>query len=344
MSTARLLAATALAAGLAAPATAQDLTEINFIQPTPRSILFYPMIVAEQLGYFADEGLEVNLLPSATSVPFVAFLSNGDADIAMLDGPQTYQALNAGMEISVVYEAQQRAPEGVVVPADSEIESVDQLMGKTVGLVSDRDRATLDVALNAIGGEIDEVKTVVVGEGGPTLANAFKRGTVSAIAGALPDWVALQANGIQIRDITPEGVAETPANSFVILSERKDELNEVLEGFVRAWSKGAYAATLDREAVGAMTRAAVPEEWQQEQFGWNFIDGAEPLNTPVTERFGDLRPDSWEKVQAQLIEVGEIKAPIDVTTFLDDSLIGPANEFDRAEVEADIAEWQQTNM
>ena len=341
---------TALMAGVAgamlstsSAALAQEVTTVNFIMPTPRSILFYPMIVGEALGYFEDEGIEINLLPSATTVPFVAFLTNGSADIAKLDGPQTYQALNAGIPVSVIYEAQQVAPEGIVVPGDSPITSADQLVGKTVGLVSDRDRATLEVALNAVGANIEDVTTVVVGEGGPTLANAFTRGTVDAIAGALPDWIALQANGIEIRDITPEGVAETPANSFVILSERKEEMQDILEGFTRAWSKGAYASSLDRDALGAMTREAVPEEWQQEEFGWNFIDGATPLNTPVTEQYGALRPEAWEKVQAQMIEVGELTAPIDVSTFLDDSFIGPANDFNKEEVAADLEEWKQAN-
>lgn len=335
----------AAASALLVPgASAQETTTLDFIQPTPKSILFYPMIVAEALGYFEEEGVEVNLLPSNPAVPFVAFLANRNADVAMLDGPQVYQAVNAGIDISVIFEAQQTAPEGVVVPAESGIESVEDLPGKVVGLVSDRDRATLEIALDAAGASMEDVEIAVVGEGGPTLANAFTRQTVAAIAGALPDWVALQANGIEIRDITPEGVAETPANSFVILSERKDELEEALEGFTRAWAKGMYAASLDREMVGAMTKAAVPEEWQQEEFGWNYIDGARPLNEPVTEQAGALRPDSWRDVQQQMIEVGEISSEIDVSTFLDDSFIGPANDFDRSEVESEVEAWNQANM
>jgi NitT/TauT family transport system substrate-binding protein len=327
-----------------APASAQDLQEINVIMPLPRSTNFYPLLAGEALGYFEDEGLEVNLLPSETTVPYVAFLTNGQTEIAVLDGPQTFQAVQAELPIKVIYEAMQRAPEGVVVAADSPIQSVEELEGKMVGLVSDRDRATLAITLDLVGKNIDDVETVVVGEAGPTLANAFRNQTVAAIAGATPDWIALQANGIEIRDITPPEMAETPANSFVINEEREDALRDVLEGFVRAWSKGIYVAEIDREALAAMAKKAVPEEWQDEDFGNLFLDMSIPLNYSVTEQFGALRPDVWQLVQDQMIKVGEIKQEYDVDAFLDPSFIGPANDFDKAEVAADVERWKQENM
>src|SRR3546814_2021303 len=111
--------------------------------------------------------------------------------------------------------------------------------------------------MDAVGETMDDIETVVVGEGGPVLANAFRHGTVDAIAGALPDWLALQANGIEIRDITPPEMAETPANSFVLLKSRAEELKEPLQGFVRAWAKGAYVGKLDRQIGRASCRERV---------------------------------------------------------------------------------------
>ena len=44
-----------------------------------------------------------------------------------------------------------------------------------------------------------------------------------------------------------------------------------------------------------------------------------------------------------MIEVGELTAPIDVSTFLDNPFIGPANDFNKEEVAADLEEWKQAN-
>src|SRR5919112_144156 len=93
----------------------QGQKQINLLVPNENTTVFFPMIVARELGFFEDEGLNVNMLSSATTVPYVAFLSNRQADVAMLDAPQTLQAANAGLPISVVYEANQYAPEVVAV-------------------------------------------------------------------------------------------------------------------------------------------------------------------------------------------------------------------------------------
>ncbi len=93
----------------------------------------------------------------------------------------------------------QTAPDGIAVSGDSDITDVEQLAGQTVGLVSDRDRVTMQIALDARGMTENDVTTVVVGEAGPTLAAAFRDQTVAAIAGSGPDWLAIQANGIPRR-------------------------------------------------------------------------------------------------------------------------------------------------
>src|SRR3546814_4022435 len=41
------------------PASAQDLRQITYVQPSPSAINSYPVHVAIGEGYFADEGLEV---------------------------------------------------------------------------------------------------------------------------------------------------------------------------------------------------------------------------------------------------------------------------------------------
>ena len=340
--------ASLLLAGLAGipagTASAQEPTQVDVIMPLPRSANFYPLIAGEALGYFEEAGCSVNLLPSSTSIPFVAFVQNGQAQLAMLDAPQTFQAVSSGADIKVVYEAMQRAPEGVAVAADSPYHDVKKLKGTTVGLVSDRDRTTLAVALHARDLSIDDVDTVVVGEAGPTLARAFRDQSVSAIAGAVPDWLALQANGMGIHLITPPEVAEQPANSFVVNTDRIDELREPLTCFFTAWSKGMYVAEVDPDAVAAMAKAAVPEEWENEKFGREFLDASIPMNLSITEQLGDLQPDVWSRVQPPMVAVGAIEEEVDPSTFLDDTFIEPANDWSREEVAAEVAAWKEANM
>ncbi len=75
--------------------SALALDKINVLVVNERSTMHYAAFAARELGFYEAMGLEVNLLPSDTTVPYVAFLSNGDADLVMLDAPQVFQAVNA---------------------------------------------------------------------------------------------------------------------------------------------------------------------------------------------------------------------------------------------------------
>lgn len=337
-----LLLSTSLAV-VAVPAAAQEMTTVNMINPLPRSTNFYPLVVGEALGYFAEEGVEVNLLPSDTSIPYVAFVQNGQADLAMLDPVETVNAVLAGTNINTVYEVMQNAPEAIGVLDSSEYDSVDDLVGTTVGLVSDRDRAFLQASLSVVGKSIDDVETVVLGESGPTLAAAIRDGQVSAISGAAPDWIALDANGIKVRLITPPEMLKSPANTFAINADMIEEKRKPIEGFLRAWSKGMYVSKVNPEMVAQALRKGVPAEWENEAAGQLFLDMSIGMNLSTTERLGDLQSDVWTAIQPRLKESGAIAETVDVTKFLNDTYIAAANDFDRAEVEAEAAAWLEAN-
>jgi len=333
----------AVTASLISGAAIADAT-IKMINPLPRSTVFYPLVVGEALGYFKEEGVEVQLLPSDTSIPYVAFVQNGQADLAMLDQNETINAVLAGAPINTVYEVMQNAPEGIAVLADSEYKSVADLVGTTVGLVSDRDRAFLQAALDIAGQSIDDVKTVVLGESGPTLAAAIRDQKVSAISGSVFDWATLQAAGIGLSLITPKELLASPANTFAMNANVIEEKREAVEGFLRAWSKGLHVSTFNPEVVEQMLRDAVPEEWEDETAGKSLLEGVIPMNISVTERIGDVQTDVWTDIQPRLLSSGAIEKEVDVSMFLNDTYIDAANDFDRAEVEAEVGAWAAENM
>ena len=86
-------------------------------------------------------------------LPLAAFpmATKAQSDLAMLDPVETINARLAGANIQTVYEVMQNAPEAIGVLDSSEYDSVDDLVGTTVGLVSDRDRAFLQASLDVVG-------------------------------------------------------------------------------------------------------------------------------------------------------------------------------------------------
>jgi NitT/TauT family transport system substrate-binding protein len=333
-----------MAVGSASGLQAQELTTVNFMSPNDNSCGPYAQIVSQELGFFADEGLDVNLLSSETTIPFVAFLQNGDADIVTLDSGQVLQAASSGLPIKIVYEAYQFAPEGILVLEDSPIKTIADLKGKTVGLASDRDQLITAIALESVGLSIDDITTVVAGDPGPVLANAFRTNSIDAWAGGVADIAGLEGAGLKTRNITPAEVSSNPGNSFAVWGPTLEEKRPMIEAFVRAWAKGQHAGVLDTKAVSSICKYLVPEQWEVPGNGERLMNAAIYLQQlRRTVRYGELQHDVWEGIQGPYVSIGEIPEKIDVATFLDDSFTDAANDFTTTDVKTNVKEWKAAN-
>lgn len=327
---------------------AGETVTIDFLQPLPKSIAFYPLFVAEQLGYFEEEGVEVNLLPSG-DIPATVAVTAGNATIGATTSANIISAASQDENFRLIYEYYQSNVFSIVVPEGSDIEDVEDLEGANIGITSEAagDSAIARAAVTQAGLDADnDVTFTVVGEGGPIVANALESGDIDAYAGAINDLVALRVEGIEYTDITPENLSGMPASSMIMTPEDMEELEDPIGGFLRAWAKGTYVGFVNEDVVYAMAEEEVPEETADEEFGRAFLDVALELQTPLLgdDSFGALRPDAWEVVQEQLIVGGELEEEFDFDPFLDDRFIEIANDWDRAEVEDEVQAWADENF
>ena len=336
--------AVAFSATLFSIASAQELQTINVMTSNDQSCSPYPQIASDEFGFFADAGIKINLLNSSTSVPFVAFLANGQADIVMLDPGQVYQAANTKQPISVIYEAYQGASDGLAVPAESKIQSVADLKGKTIGMATDRDQLTTLIALSTVNIPISDVETVVVGEEPPVVALALQNDQIQAYAAANSEFAALSASGFELRNITPVQVSQVPGNSWTVWKPTLDEKRPLLEKFLRAWAMGQHSGIMDIKAVMAACKKRIPEQWEQPGNGERVVTNS-VTNTQIrrTVKYGELQRDVWDDLQKPYIEFGEIDGKIDIDTFLDPSFIDGANSFTTDEVKAGVKAWKEAN-
>jgi NitT/TauT family transport system substrate-binding protein len=316
--------------------------EVVYSLPTPPSTLFYPALVAEELGFFEEEGVSPKLAPAAEEIASTAFLDNGDADLAFADVDEIILARSKGGEHQAVFSPQHTNTAGIVVPEDSEIQEFAQVEGKTVGLESEDSKRLLAAMLDSAGLEEDSVDTAVVGTSGPLIAKTFEDGKIDAYVGNASDFTALGANGVRLRNITPDDVGRIDGNPLAVLPGTLEEKREAIVGFLRAWAKGQWVGQVNREVVEQIVREKVPAEWRNEASGEAALDLAISLMKPDDpERIGDLRADVWETGQDVLVRAGVMDEKGDVQAALNDELIAEINDFDRAEVERAAEEYGQ---
>jgi NitT/TauT family transport system substrate-binding protein len=316
--------------------------EITYNLPTPESVLFYPTLVAEELGFFEEEGVSPNLAPAAEEISATAFLDNGDADVSFADVDEIILARSQGGEHTAIFSPQHTNTAGIVVPEDSDIQDISGVEGQKVGLESEESTRFLAAMLDSEGVDPDSVETAVVGTSGALVAKTFDDGEIQAYVGNASDFTALSANGVGLRNITPEDAAAIDGNPLAVLPGTLEEKREAIVGFLRAWAKAQYVGQVNREVVEQIARDKVPAEWRNEASGEAALDLAIDLMKPDDpERIGDVRPDVWNTAQDFLVSAAVIEEgqKIDINEALDDQLIEEINDWDRAEVEAAAEEY-----
>ncbi len=83
-------------------------------------------------GYFADEGLDVKLLPGGSNVLVTQFVGAGQAEIGQSATTQIIQAVNGGLPVINVASIFHRMPTGLLMHESNPIHSFADLNGKTI--------------------------------------------------------------------------------------------------------------------------------------------------------------------------------------------------------------------
>jgi NitT/TauT family transport system substrate-binding protein len=299
------------------PVAAQDLTPITFVQPSPSAINSFPVFVAIGEGYFAEEGLDVSVEAINGSGPVLQALSAGQAHFGRPGPGPVLAARSRGVDVVFIYNVAARSNFGIVVPQDSDAQSVEDLRGTTIG-TGTADGAEVGFARNVLLGagmtEGEDYTFLTVGDGGPATA-AFTRGDISAYAASTADAAILNQRGVAVRDITPPEYARFFGNGLATTGEIIRNQPELVEKFGRAFAKG-HAFALDdanREKVLAHLKAGNPQESEDAEFASALFDAVRSKTVPVDDSngLGYQPPEVWEEWQESMIAGGDLQGPLD---------------------------------
>ncbi|WP_341367936.1 ABC transporter substrate-binding protein [Yoonia sp. BS5-3] len=176
----KYLIAAALAVMTSAPAMAQDKMTLLldwFINPDHG-----PIIIAQELGYFADQGLEVEIIPPADPSAPPKLVAAGQGDIAVSYQPSQHLHVAEGLPLIRVGTLVATPLNCLLVLDDGSIEQIDDLRGAKIGFsVAGVEEAVLGAMLTKHGVSLDEVELINVNF---SLSPSLMSGQVDAVIGA----------------------------------------------------------------------------------------------------------------------------------------------------------------
>lgn len=97
-------------------------------------IQFAPFYVAEEKGFFAYEGLNIRLRHHGAQEALLGALASGEEEIVFAGGDEMLQGRAQGIDVVDWATMYQQYPAALLVRADSDITSLQDLRGKTIGL------------------------------------------------------------------------------------------------------------------------------------------------------------------------------------------------------------------
>jgi NitT/TauT family transport system substrate-binding protein len=311
-----LAAGVAMLALAAAPAPAQDLQEITFVQPSPSAINSFTVYVAIGEGYFEDEGLSVSPETVNGSAAVLQALTAGQAQFGRPGPGPVLNARARGADVVFIYNQMPKSSFGIVVKEESSYQTPEDLKGQVIG-VGTADGAEVSFARGVLGSlgmtENEHYTLLTVGDGGPATA-AFTRGDIEAYAASTADAAILNQRGLAVRDITPEEFLSFFGNGFATMRSTIDEDPELVEGFGRAIVRAQTFAMDDanREAVLAHLKAGMPEESEDPEFAAALFDAVRAKTIPLdpSEGLGYQDPAHWERWHNSMIETGALEQPL----------------------------------
>ncbi len=259
-------------------------------------IQFAPAYVADSLGWFAEEGLNVTLRHHGANENLLGALQTGNEDVVFAGGGEMLQGRSEGILLRNFATAYQTYPVTIIVPEESQIHSLADLRGHSVGLPGEfgENWFYLLAVLASSGLNRDDLE--------------IASGKVDAVVGFLNnDVVRFRESGFAIRTLSledPPLVSVGLGALDTTLADRTDELT----GLLRAMIRGAELCTVDPEQAVQISMSYVPTLVEAEQQA-HALEVLKATTSLYGGHFGAQTPSRWDAMADFFAESGLLAAP-----------------------------------
>lgn len=326
-------------------------TAITFV--TPAAVLaakeeVATYAVAQEMGYFEEEGLEVTLQTSDGSTAALQAVASGSAQVTAADAGSILAARQQGVPVTGIGALVVNWPWQIGVPPGSDIAAPEDLAGKRVGIISlaSGSNPFARAYVEAAGLDPDaDVELIPVGVGPPAAA-ALDAGEVDALALYGQAYAVLENSGVELEYLeNPELFESLVSLTWATTDSQLQEDPEVLGRFLRASYKGLLFSSANPEAAMRMGYEAIPElvaegGSAEDQIEADVASLEAWLESVAPEEgepsgwgdWGQLTDEQWTTVEQYTIDAGQLEAEVPIDEVWNPGQLEFANDWDRAPV------------
>jgi NitT/TauT family transport system substrate-binding protein len=338
---------------LGAAPQAQPAPKAKYMLSSKKGTTHYPATLAEHLGFFKEEGFELEVLPGGGSGAMIRQVIARQVDIGQGSPGAILMALQAGNKLKGVYTIFYKDVFPMVTLADSKVRGVEDLRGGALG-ISDFSGGEVAIArgvLTRAGLTVGrDVNLLPVGETPATALQALKSGRVGAYMTGFQDIIAIRYHEPTLREIVVPQTAKFQSQIVVVRQDVFEQQRKMVVALCRGLAKATLFTLTNPGAAQAILAKLAPTEYVDPKYGRLFLDTVIDLTRPPADaltkgEFGRNSMEAWEAYQGFLITgqtaaQGALEKPQDLQAFLTNELVDECNTYDKDRIRQMARAWK----
>ena len=249
-------------------------------------------VMADKLGYFAEEGLELEIVPGGPNIDGVASVASGANNFASISSsPSLMLARSAGLPIKCVAAGYQQHPFTYFSLKDNPIREPKDMIGKKIGT-----QGTAQILLRAMlaknGISEDDVEVIVMGGD----MGALMSGQVDAVTGWQTNVGALSVLGDKRVDMMLwDAGIQLYANPYYTTDKVLDQDGDKITAAIRAVARGWGAVHADPAAgVDALVERYPNLDKASEMKAVDLVLGFSFSEKTASNGWGQMDAENWQ--------------------------------------------------
>ncbi|NJC23649.1 NitT/TauT family transport system substrate-binding protein [Arthrobacter pigmenti] len=285
-----------------------------------------PLVLADDKGYFAEEGLKVDFNLTAGSKDGVLAVGTDQADIGWVDLSTASVSMLAEVPIQAVATVQEKNATGLTVLEGTTLESPADVRGLRIGSTPGGSDSTLIPAFLEAN-DIDESDVTIVNLPANGKLASLITGDVDAISGQVYYYTAQ----LKTQGEAPHGLLYSDAgldvldHGFIASKAFIDSDPEEITGFLAAYRKALAETMADPEAACDLTVARSEGALTQEGCVAELIEWLDLVFDPESETWASNDPEVWENTVSVLKTYGGAEGDVAVSDMFTNELVEAAN-------------------
>ncbi len=298
-----------------------------FLNVVPINASFVAELLADQNGYFKEEGLDVTFQATRGSAPAIQSVLAGSALITRAGAIETVAAVSTqDAPLMNVAMLEHKSPLWFVSTDDNPLEEPQDWEGKTMGLPSEggTSEQTLDVMLASQGVDLESVERQVVGLS-PGTFELVKQGRIDGYTVGSVDGVIFEQQIPEATLVDPSKYV-TEGQCYLVSKRTMAEKEDQVVGYLKAIRRGVDDVLDDApgfdKTIRALRKTQDLPELETDKLAkavlkvhtdsW-LLEGEENLMRTV--------PETWQKVYDQLLEIDVAEPDQDPSEWFTNDLV-----------------------